>query len=489
MSERGTWIRGALLVDPRGRRPADVLVRGERIAAIVPRDAAGGDAGPGRPEASGDAPATGPGIAAPSGAGDVDGRGLWLLPGGVDGHVHFGMPLAGGLRSLGWRPSSEAALLGGTTTVVDFANPEPGEPLAAAVRRWRATAAADCLCDFGLHATFSEAGPERLAELDELLADGVCTFKAFLAYPGRLMLSRTALEGLMAAIASRGARLVVHAEDGPTCAAAERALLDTGRTAPVWHPAAHPPGAELDAVAAALAMALRTGCDLTLAHLSLGGSVERLRRARAEAAARPGQLAGEVCLHHLLLDESLYGLGPESALRATLSPPLRPAPEAAALVAALAAGDLDLLATDHCEFPLAVKRERARHGFAAVPNGAGGVGERLCLSHGLAVADGRLSAERWVEACCEAPARLLGLADRKGRLAPGLDADLVLFDPTADGPWEPAPACDPAASLWSGRPCRGRVRDVMLRGRWVVRGGRLLPDLAPGRYLPRALAG
>ena len=198
-------------------------------------------------------------------------------------------------------------------------------------------------------------------------------------------------------------------------------------------------------------------------------------------------LIGEVCIHHLFADADLYLGGHEAALAAICSPPLRDRANCGDLLAGLAAGDLDIMSTDHCEFCLAEKSAAAAIGFAHVPNGCGGVGERLVVSHTLAVAGGNLTPARWLETMCRRPAEIMGLAGRKGRLEPGYDADVVLFDPRAEYRWEPLGASDRAGSLWAGLPVKGLVKDVWLRGRQVVAHGTLVPDQPGGEFLPRTL--
>ncbi len=455
-------ITGGNIISDQGPVRADLRVAGSRIEAILdPGQAAGAEP-------------------------VVDATGLWVLPGGVDVHTHFGMPLGSGTTSLGWRESSAAALLGGTTTVIDFANPAVGQPLPEIVAQWRARADGTTLCDYGLHVTVTDVSDERLAEIPGLVEQGLATFKGFLAYKGRLMLTRQEMNKLMVAVRQAGAMLLVHAEDGEMNAAAEEALVNTGRTGPTWHPAAHPEASEEIAVAEILDLAAATDCPLTIVHMSLERSLELLMAARNDRPAR-GHLIGEVCLHHLFADASLYESGQEAALAAICSPPLRSAGHGTRLLQGLVAGDIDFLSTDHCEFCLAEKAAAAAGGFPKVPNGCGGVGERIVVSHTLAVVPGKMTPARWQEVTCSRPAELMGLQGRKGRLAPGHDADIVLFDPTEQYRWTPLGESDRAGSLWSGLPVTGRVRDVWLRGRQVVTGGRLTLDHPGGEFLPRKL--
>jgi dihydropyrimidinase len=454
-------IQGGKILTPAGPVAADVILEGERIAAVVE-----------------------PG-AGPSGSGSFDADGRWVLPGAVDAHTHFGMPLGNGLTSLGWAESAAAALLGGTTTVVDFANPGRGEPLPAVLQRWRDMADGTVLCDYGLHVTVTDTSPERLAEIPAVMALGAPTFKGFLAYKGRLMLDPGQMGALMAAVGKSGAMLLVHAEDGEVNAAAEEALATAGRTAPRHHPLAHPVDSEVAAVEQALQLALTHACPLLVVHMSTAGALDALRNARRRSPGAP--LLGEVCIHHLFADAGLYEAGDDRALAAICSPPLRDAAHGAALLAGLADGALDLLSTDHCEFRLADKRAAAAGGFTRVPNGCGGVGERLVFSFSRAVAAGPLTPFQWQEACCRLPALHMGLGGRKGSLAPGLDADVVVFDPDAAHAWRPAPGSDPEGSIWVGQRVTGRVTDVWLRGRRVVSGGALSDDQPGGRYLARRL--
>ncbi len=456
-------IQGGKILTSAGPEAADIVIADGRIAAVEPP------------------------CAGPVEAGDVDASGRWVLPGGIDAHTHFGMPLGGGLSSLGWRESSAAALLGGTTTIVDFANPDFGESLAGAVARWRAMADGRVLCDYGLHVTVVEALPERLAEVPALLAAGVPTFKGFLAYKGRLMLAPAQMSALMSAVAAAGGLLLVHAEDGEMNAAVEAELLAAGRCAPRWHPDAHPLDSEVQAATLALDLAEQAACPLLVVHMSAAGTLAALRRARAGRGADGPAALGEVCIHHLGADDAWYRAGDDAALAAICSPPLRPAGHGAALLAGLAEGAIDILSTDHCEFALAVKRQAAERGFPKVPNGCGGVGERLVFSHSLAVAEGRLDPWRWQGAFATRPAALMGLGARKGRLAPGLDADVVLFDPEAHYDWRPLGDSDVEGSLWNGRPVTGRVTDVWLRGARVVADGALCETQPGGLFLPRTL--
>jgi dihydropyrimidinase len=448
------WIRNAVVASGDGFRAADVCIEGERIAAV--------DA---------------PGAAPPLTPQDIDAAGLWLLPGGVDVHTHFGMPLRDGIASRGWRPSSLDALRGGTTTIIDFANPEPGESLHDAVARWRGRAEAGSGVDYGLHVTVPEPRPERLDEIPDLVAAGLPTFKAFLAYKGRLMLTNEELARVLRHVTAAGGGLLLHAEDGEWNDRVLHDLLARGATGPEHHPAAHPAGSEVAAIRDAAELVRVQGGSLTIVHLSTGAGLEAIRAARARGA----DIRAETCPQYLFRDEAWYSEGDTAALIAAFSPPLRSRPDNARLLQGLETGAIDWIATDHCAFPLELKRREAAQGFHRVPNGAAGVGERLRVVYTLAVRSGRITPERWIRLCCEAPADAMGLNGRKGRIAPGYDADLVLFDPDA----EPTPWPDSEPSLWSDSAWAGAVRDVWLRGEPALREGAPVDPAPAGRFLPR----
>lgn len=434
-----------------------------------------------------DGKVAGVGPRAPLEPGDVDATGLWVMPGAIDAHTHFGMPLGNGLTSLGWRESSAAALLGGTTCIIDFANPNKGESLPGTVARWRGMADNTILCDYGLHCTVTDTSAERLDEIPEIIAMGIPSLKGFLAYKNRLMLSPGELQDLMVVVRGAGGMLLVHAEDGEMNAQAEQVLKDLGRIGPSYHPLAHPPVSEEKAVTEVLAQAVKTGCPLVVVHISLSSSADLILEARQANPEMASHLWGEVCLHHLFADDGLYQGGHEAALGSICSPPLREAGNGDRLLTMLSDGQLDFLSTDHCEFSLREKSAAAGGGFSSVPNGCGGVGERVVVSHTQAVATGRMSVARWIDTIAARPAELMGLGSRKGQLEPGFDADIVLFDPNAEYRWEPLDQSDRPGSLWAGMPVKGAVRNVWLRGMQVVSKGQLVSSQPGGIFLPRTL--
>jgi dihydropyrimidinase len=446
-------IKNATVINDDGMVPADVLVEDRCIAEILPR-----------PHSR----------TLPDSVVDADG--LWLLPGGIDAHTHFGMPLGGDLRSRSWRDSSEAAIHGGTTTIVDFANPEPGQSLHDAVARWRQAADKESLCDYGLHVTVPDTSAERLREIPDLVAGGLPTFKAFLAYKDRLMLSPEQLADLMRTVHGSGGTVWLHAEDGELNAALTARLIADGKTAPQYHPQAHPAASEISAIETGIRLAEATGCPLTVVHLSTAGGLSKIIDARKFGT----DVRAEICIQHLFRNDDWYRGDTAQVLTAIMSPPLRPVSDSTFLCKHLNNPGIVQISTDHCEFALSDKT--AGKDFAGVPNGGSGVGERLIVLHTLGVATGLITPQRWVELCATGPARNCGLAHRKGRIAAGLDADLVLFDPRADDVSLPFNAEN---SLWVGVNWRGRVLKVWLQGNPVLTKGKISLDRNFGAFIKR----
>ena len=448
-------VTGGTVVTPAGPLPADVVIEHGRIAAL---------ARPGR---------------APTVAGRLDATGCLVLPGGVDPHCHIMADTAAATR---------AAALGGTTTVLSFTSPGPGEGPAECVRRHRAELVGRAVVDVGLHAMLYQ--PDEVPGLADLRAVGVSGIKVFLAYSELgIMWSARGLFELMAAAARHGQVVQVHCEEGELIDGLTAAAVAAGHTGARVFAATRPPGAESASVARVLETAHITGAASYLVHLSCAGAVDQVRLARGRDAPPPAAgrgappLYAEVCLHHLLLDDRCYLR--DDAERYLVCPPLRPPGHQEALWQALADGTLDTVGSDHCQ-------ERSVTIGAFAPDGRGyrygiaGVGARLplLLSHGLARG---LPVERLAELACANPARAFGHYPRKGVIAPGSDADLLIWDPEA----ETIIAADTfddrtGDSVYTGERLAGRVRDVLLGGRALVRQGRFVGTGGAGTYLGRA---
>jgi dihydropyrimidinase len=376
--------------------------------------------------------------------------------------------------------ATRAAALGGTTTVLSFTNPGSGEDAVACLLRRRAgLAAARPVVDVGLHAMLYRPDHVAAADLRALRDAGARGIKVFLAYSELgIMWSARGLSELMAEAARLGLVVQVHCEDGQVIDGLAAAALAAGRTGVEVFAQTRPPETEAASVALVLDTARATGAPCYLVHLSCAQAVEQVRLARGHG--RPA-LYGEVCLHHLLLDDRRYRQA--DAERYLVAPPLRPPGHPGALWQALADGTLDTVGSDHCQ-------ERSRTIGEFAPDGHGyrygiaGIGARLplLLSHGLARG---LPIGRLAEVACANPARAFGHYPRKGALAPGSDADLVIWDPAAETTITAATFDDATGdSVYRGQRLRGQVRDVLLGGRALVRQGRFVAEDALGTYLP-----
>jgi dihydropyrimidinase len=445
-------IRNGTVVTASGSFSADVGIAGERVAAVGERL---------------------------GGTEMLDATGCYVLPGGIDPHVHLQMPLGDTISADDFATGTVAAAMGGTTTVIDFVEPAPEEPMMVALAKRQAEADGRVAIDYGLHMTISTwhaAHPKSLAELADVVAAGVPTFKLYLAYAG-LHLDDVQLYHAMSALAAVEGLSIIHCENGPICEAMRAEALAAGYIAPPYHALTRPPRQEAEAVGRVIDIAALTGSRLYVVHVSCAESLQRI----VDARDRGEMVYGETCPHYLLLDRgALEGAGGE---RLICAPPLREPEDNDALWAALIAGDLDVLATDHCPFTAAEKAGHAN--FTTIPGGLPSIEGRVGLAHHFGNSRG-LTLERWVAVCSTMPARIFGLA-RKGRVAPGFDADLVIFDPER---WVTLQAGETlhenvSWSPYDGLRVKGWPRDVLSRGRLIVQQGEFVGQSGWGRFVER----
>ncbi|MBI5622621.1 MAG: dihydropyrimidinase [Elusimicrobia bacterium] len=458
-------VEGGTVVTPSGRSVADLAVSGGRIAAV-------GDLA-GHPAASG--------------ARIVDASGMVVVPGGVDVHTHLDMPFGSGRTADDFDSGSKAALFGGTTTIIDFAAPKPGEPLRKGLEAWLAKAEGSSSVDFGFHMTMPRVTDKDLAEMASLVREGVTSFKLFTAYPGRLMSGDGAIFRALRRSRDIGALVCVHAENGPVIEALVGEALAAGHRAPRFHALTRPVEAEAEAAGRVIALAEMAGAPVYLVHLSSAAALAEVRRGRKRGV----RVLAETCPQYLCLDAEVYERPDFEAAKFVMSPPLRPKGNGARLWEALAAGELQAVATDHCSFFM--KRRKGhpckadgKDDFTRIPNGAPGIGARMLLLWD-AVQKGRLTAERFVEVTASGPARVFGLHPRKGNLAPGADADIVVIDPRKTHTFTMENQhlnvdYDP----YENRTVHGEVRDVFLSGRPMILRGRFTGEAGGGRFLRRA---
>jgi dihydropyrimidinase len=452
-----TLLRHGTIVNADGQHRADVLVDGERIAAIgsIPREEA-----------------------------DlvIEAAGRLILPGGVDVHTHLDMPMGSIRTSDDFETGTIAAAFGGTTTVIDYATQAPGGTLRGALDEWKARADGRAAVDYGFHLCIADLRADVEDEIAAMVEAGVPSFKVFMAYPGRLMLNDGEIFRVLRRAAALGARVCLHAENGHVIDVLVHDAVAAGHTAPRFHASTRPALAEAEAVHRGIALAEMAGTGLYIVHLSSAEALDEVAAARRRGLP----VLAETCPQYLTLSDDEYEAPGHDGARFVMSPPLRASAARDRLWRGLAAGMLDTVATDHCPFTLADKA-RGRDDFSRIPNGAPGIEHRLPLLFDLGVNGGRLSLERFVEVSATAPARIFGLAPAKGAVAAGADADLVVFDP--DGATTISAATHHMRvdyNPYEGRRLAGAIDVVMARGEILVDHGRWLGAPGRGRFVARA---
>jgi len=449
-------LRGGTVVNADRAHAADVLVEGELVTAV------------------------GPSLVAPPGARVLDCTGLLVMPGGVDPHTHLAMPFMGATTVDDWHSGHAAALAGGTTSHLDFALPVEHDLLAGNAA-WMEKARRGCL-DYALHAAVTSWSDKTASDMATLVARGVSSFKFFMAYKHALMVSDEQLLAGLARSAELGALAMVHAENGDAVEAGRAATYAAGVRGPQGHALSRPAAVEEEATGRAIRLAGLAGAPLYVVHVTCAGAVAEVARARAAGQ----RVVGEPVLAGIVLDEAaMWDANFTRAAAAVMSPPIRRrAVDGAALLGGLVSGVLGPLGTDHCSFN-STQKAAGRDDFRLIPNGVNGIGERMVLAWHELVASGRATPSEYVRATSTAAAQAFNLYPRKGLVAPGSDADLLVFDPrgrTTVGPRSGASD----TNLYEGLEAAGRVAHTISRGRLLYSdGGPVTCEPGTSRFLPR----
>ncbi|HSI39068.1 MAG TPA: dihydropyrimidinase [Xanthobacteraceae bacterium] len=450
-----TVIKGGTIVAADRSYEADVLIEGERIAAI------------------------GPNL-----AGDtvLDAGGAYVMPGGIDPHTHLEMPFMGTHAAETWESGTFAALSGGTTLVVDFVI--PGEAgLLAAMDEWEGRATRQACTDYSYHMCITGWSQAIFEEMAGVVARGINSFKHFMAYKGALMVNDDQMFASFQRCAALGALPLVHAENGDIIAALQQKLLADGITGPEGHAYSRPPELEGEATNRAIMIADAAGVPVYIVHTSCEQAHEAIRRARQKGM----RVYGEPLIQHLTLDEGEYA-HPDwnHAARRVMSPPFRARHHQDSLWAGLAAGSLQVVATDHCAFTTQQK-QLGRGDFTRIPNGTGGLEDRLPMLWTTGVETGRLTPNEFVAVTSTNIARILNIYPRKGAIVPGADADLVVLDPKAGKTISVAGQKSIIDyNVFEGLNVRGLPRFTLSRGDLVwSAGSNSAPRPGRGRFIPR----
>ena len=448
-----TIIKNGTIVTDTDVLSADLLLEGEKIVEVAP-------------------------VLEVPDARELDAAGKLVFPGFIDAHTHFDLPVSGTVTADDFESGSACALLGGTTTVVDFATQDFGESLEQARSNWHQKADGRASCDYAFHMAISQWTPQVRDEMEAMVRAGISSFKIYMTYGNRV--SDEEIYEILTAAKALGVLVCVHCENHGIIQARIRELNADGRVSPASHPLAHPVESEAEAIHRLLTIAALVDVPVMVVHLTSKAGLKEIKKAR-----KRGQIVyTETCPQYLLLDESVYERPRFEAAQFVCSPPIRRKRDSKALWRGLERGDVNLVSTDHCTFTV-TQKEAGRGDFSKIPGGVPGVEERVGLLLTQGVRNGRLSLPQMVELLSTNPARLYGLYPRKGALLPGSDADVVIWDPASRRVLRNDNVHTKAGyTVYRGLEIQGAAETVLLRGQVVVDHGALVRP-HQGSYIPR----
>ncbi len=422
----------------------------------------------------------------------IDARGAYVIPGGVDAHTHMELPVGDVFSSDDFETGTIAAAHGGTTTIIDFATQARTGTMHAALDEWLAKAQGKAVIDYGMHMIITNLPDDYLAEMDALVREGVTSFKMFTAYPERLLLDDGTIFKAMCRTAENGGFVMMHAENGSVIDYLVQKLIAEGKTTPNYHPISRPHQAEADATHRVILLAEMAGVPVYIVHVSSRLAMEEIRAARNRGV----RVFGETCPQYLYLAQEDYADGSFAGAKYVCSPPIRERANQEPLWRALGDNTLQAIATDHCPFcmqagfkGLPKQKELGLGNFAKIPNGVPGVENRMHLVYQGGVVERGWSMQRFVQVTSTAPAKMFGLFPRKGTLAVGSDADLVLWDPHR--PYTISAATQFMRvdyNPYEGTTIAGSPSLVMARGRVVFENDQFRGRRGQGEYLKRGIA-
>ena len=457
-------IRGGTVITASSNQLADVLVEDRVVAAVT---ATGSDLSRNFSEAADRV---------------LDATGRYVIPGGVDVHTHMEMPFGETYTSDTFETGTRAAIWGGTTTIVDFAIQSHGASLQDGLETWSRKAAGNCATDYGFHMVLTDVNESTLREMDQLVEQGVTSFKMFMAYPGVFYSTDGQILAAMQRAAGNGALIQMHAENGIAIDRLVTEALARGDVSPRFHGSTRPAALEGEATHRAIQLARVSGSPLYIVHLSAEEALAEVLDARD----RGQSVFAETCPHYLFLTQHEMARDGFDGAKFVCSPPLRSHDDQNALWRGLVTDDLSVVATDHCPFCFKEQKELCRGDFSKIPNGVPGVEHRMDLLF-QGVLQGKLTLSRWVEVTATAPARMFGLYPQKGSLQPGADADIVIYDPRTQATISAEThhmSID--YSCYEGMTVMGQVETVLLRGS-VVLDKRQYVGTPSGRFIARGL--
>jgi dihydropyrimidinase len=458
----GKLIRNGTVVTAEQTFPADILIEGETIKEVRS------------------------GIPSSPSHTTLDATGMLLLPGGIDAHTHLDMPFGGTTSADDFETGTRAAAMGGTTTIVDFAIQGHGTKMRDALDTWWKKGEGKACIDYGLHMIVTDLGGAGLEDMDEMVREGVASFKLFMAYPNVLMVDDATIFRALKQTAKNGALICMHAENGSVIDVIIQQALAEGKTAPVYHALTRPTVAEAEAVNRAIALAEIAGAPVYIVHLSSEDALNQVREARSRGVPA----FAETCPQYLLLTIDELRRPDFEGAKYVFTPPLREKQNLPKLWDGLKDDNLQVVSTDHCPFCFEDQKVLGRDDFTKIPNGGPGIENRLQLIHHHGVNQGKISLNRFVEIVATTPARIFGMYPKKGTLSPGSDADIVVWNPNAEHVISAKTHhMRVDYSMFEGFRVKGNARQVFSRGELIVDDGKFLGKAGRGQYLRRTARG
>jgi dihydropyrimidinase len=412
----------------------------------------------------------------------IDAKGLLVMPGGIDPHVHLDMPFMGTSSSDNYETGTRAALYGGTTMVIDFILQKQGNSLQAALDEWRSRSDNNCVGDYSFHMAVTDFNENTKKEIVNMVEkEGITSFKTFMAYKGALMIDDAQMVGLMQEVKANGGMVIVHATNGDMIDYLIAKHKAEGKISPLYHYLSQPEITESEASGRFADMAEYTGCPAYIVHLTCEGALNAVRN----ATRRNQKVFVETCIQYLTLDASLYDKGFESA-KWVMSPPLREKKDQATLWAGINQGLVEVVATDHCPFKWEQKL-LGKDDFSKIPNGHPAIEHRMELLFSEGVNKGKITLNKYVEMTSTNAAKLFGMFPKKGTIAVGSDADIILIDPNEEHTISVnTHHMNVDYSAYEGWALKGKVKTVLLRGKLAIDNGNCLVEKGNGKFVRRS---